>query len=162
MIVLVMGVSGSGKSTIGGALAAALGAEFLEADTFHSAANISKMKSGIPLDDSDRWPWLEKISAALDQSLLTNNRVVLACSALKQSYREKLFPTSERVGHVVFLNGDTDLISKRMSERTNHYMPLSLLPSQFATLEPPSNAIIIDAARSLEKILQEILSRLPA
>lgn len=90
MIVLVMGVSGSGKSTIGAALAAARGAEFLEADTFHSASNISKMKSGIPLNDSDRWPWLEKISAALDQSLLTNNRVVLACSALKQSYREKL------------------------------------------------------------------------
>lgn len=160
MIVLVMGVSGSGKSTIGAALAEALGADFLEADTFHSPANIAKMKSGTPLDDADRWPWLEAIGAALDRSVMENRAVVLACSALKQSYRERLLPQGQRRGHVIFLKGDAGLIGGRLSGRTGHYMPPTLLPSQFATLEPPADAIIIDIAREPAEILGEILSAL--
>ncbi|MBI2255627.1 MAG: AAA family ATPase [Proteobacteria bacterium] len=160
MIVLVMGVSGSGKSTIGAALAAALGADFLEADSFHSPANIAKMKSGIPLEDADRWPWLDAIGGALDRSVMENRSVVLACSALKASYRERLLPIGRRQGRVVFLKGDAGLIGGRLSGRTGHYMPPALLPSQFATLEAPDEAIIIDIAQEPEEILEEILARL--
>ena len=160
MIVLVMGVSGCGKSTIGAALAEALGADFLEADTFHSPSNIAKMKSGTPLEDADRWPWLDAIGTALDRLVMENRPVVLACSALKQSYRERLLPKGKRQGHVVFLKGDAALIGGRLSGRTGHYMPPTLLPSQFATLEVPSDAIIVDIAREPGAILGEILVRL--
>ncbi|WP_374383195.1 gluconokinase [Dongia sp.] len=161
MIILVMGVSGSGKSTVGAALAKALGAEFLEADTFHSPQNIAKMSAGIPLDDSDRWPWLDAIGAALDRSVLENRSVVLACSALKQSYRERLLPPGRRDGKVIFLQGGADLIADRMNGRSGHYMPPTLLPSQLATLEPPKDAIVIDIAQGPEAILKEILATLP-
>ena len=160
MIVLVMGVSGSGKSTIGAALARALGADFLEADTFHSPANIAKMKSGTPLEDADRWPWLDAIGAALDRSVTENRSVVLACSALKQAYRERLLPPGHRDGSVVFLQGGADLIASRLNGRSGHYMPPALLPSQLATLEPPTDAIVIDIAQEPSDILEEILSRL--
>ncbi len=160
MIVLVMGVSGSGKSTIGTALAQALGADFLEADAFHSAASIAKMTRGVPLDDADRWPWLDAIAAALDLSVAKNRSAVLACSALKKSYRERLLPAGRRGGHIVFLKGDPRLISERFSGRTGHYMPPTLLPSQFAALEPPADAIIIDIAREPTVILEEILAAL--
>lgn len=160
MIVLVMGVSGCGKSTIGAALAEALGADFLEADTFHSPANIAKMKSGTPLDDADRWPWLDAIGAALDRSVMENRPVVLACSALKQSYRERLLPAGKRQGHVVFLQGDASLIGSRLSGRKGHYMPPALLPSQFATLEVPSDAIIVDVAQAPAAIVADILAKL--
>lgn len=160
MIILVMGVSGCGKSTIGAALAEALGADFLEADTFHSAANIAKMKSGTPLEDADRWPWLDAIGAALDRSVMENRPVVLACSALKASYRDRLLPAGQRQGEVVFLQGDSALIGGRLSGRTGHYMPPALLPSQFAALEAPTDAIIIDIAQKPEAIVGEILARL--
>jgi gluconokinase len=159
MIVLVMGVSGSGKSTLGAALAQALDADFLEADAFHSSANIAKMKSGVPLEDADRWPWLEAIGAALDQSVMTGGKVVLACSALKQAYRDRLL-SGTRKGHVVFLEGDASLIAGRLSGRTGHYMPPALLPSQFAALERPADAIIVDVSQEPEVILQKILSAL--
>ncbi|MDY0873639.1 gluconokinase [Dongia rigui] len=158
MIVLVMGVSGCGKSTIGAALAAALGADFLEADTFHSPANIAKMKSGTPLEDADRWPWLDAIGAALDRSVIENRSVVLACSALKASYRARLLPPGQRQGRVVFLQGSADLVGARLSGRKGHYMPPTLLPSQFATLEAPADAIVVDIARAPEEIVGEILS----
>lgn len=160
MIVLVMGVSGCGKSTIGAALAAALGADFLEADTFHSPANIAKMKSGTPLNDADRWPWLDAIGAALDRSVMENRAVVLACSALKASYRDRLLPPGRRDGHVVFLEGDAGLVGSRLSGRIGHYMPPTLLPSQFAALEPPTDAIIVDIAQAPEAIVAEILAKL--
>jgi carbohydrate kinase (thermoresistant glucokinase family) len=160
MIVLVMGVSGCGKSTIGAALAEALGADFLEADTFHSPANIAKMKSGTPLEDADRWPWLDAIGAALDRSVMENRPVVLACSALKASYRERLLPAGRRQGQVVFLQGGADLIGGRLSGRKGHYMPPTLLPSQFAALEAPTDAIIVDIAQEPGEIVEEILARL--
>jgi carbohydrate kinase (thermoresistant glucokinase family) len=159
MIVLVMGVSGCGKSTIGAALADALGADFLEADTFHSPANIAKMKSGTPLEDADRWPWLDAIGAALDRSVMENRAVVLACSALKASYRERLLPPG-RQGRVVFLQGSADLVGARLSGRKGHYMPPTLLPSQFATLEAPADAIVVDIARTPAEIVGEILALL--
>jgi gluconokinase len=156
MIVLVMGVSGSGKSTIGRALAETMGADFLEADSFHSSANVAKMARGIPLEDSDRWPWLEAIGHALDRAIEKKRRVVLACSALKQAYRDRLLRDAGRRGVTVFLTGDAALIAARMSGRRGHYMPAALLPSQLATLEPPDDAIVIDIAKSPEAILGEI------
>jgi carbohydrate kinase (thermoresistant glucokinase family) len=161
MIVLVMGVSGAGKSTIGRALADALGADFLEADTFHSPANVAKMTKGVPLDDSDRWPWLDAIGQALDQAVRDGKRVVLACSALKQAYRDRLLKNGGRTGFTVFLKGEPDLIAARMSGRSGHYMPPTLLPSQLATLEPPEDAIVIDIAAAPEEIMREILAKLP-
>ncbi len=161
MIVLVMGVSGTGKSTIGRALASTLEADFLEADAFHSAANVAKMTSGVPLDDSDRWPWLDAIGRALDQAVMEGKRVVLACSALKQAYRDRLLKDGGRTGFTVFLKGEPDLIAARMSGRSGHYMPPTLLPSQLATLEPPTDAIVIDIAEGPEEILREILASLP-
>lgn len=160
MIVLVMGVSGSGKSTIGGMVATALSAEFLEADTFHSSANVTKMTNGIPLEDSDRWPWLAAIGDAIATQRRLGRAVVLACSALKAVYRDRLFAQAGESGHVVFLDGGAELIAARMGGRQGHYMPPTLLPSQLATLEPPADAIRIDIARNPEDILAEILRRL--
>jgi gluconokinase len=160
MIVLVMGVSGSGKSTIGQALAETMGADFLEADSFHSSANVDKMARGIPLEDSDRWPWLEAIGRALDHAIAREKRVVLACSALKQAYRDRLLGKAGRCGVTVFLNGDPSLIAARMSGRQGHYMPAALLPSQLATLEPPEDAIVVDIAKSPDAILGEIRAAL--
>lgn len=161
MIVLVMGVSGAGKSTIGQALADALGADFLEADTFHSDANIAKMSSGTPLTDSDRWPWLDAIGTALDQAVMKGGRVVLACSALKQAYRDRLLKDGGRAGFTVFLKGDSALIASRLSGRSGHYMPPALLPSQFAALEPPEDAIVVDIDQPPETILRQILASIP-
>jgi carbohydrate kinase (thermoresistant glucokinase family) len=160
MIVLVMGVSGAGKSTVGRALAEALQADFLEADAFHPDANIAKMTRGTPLTDADRWPWLEAIGRALDQAVMNDQRVVLACSALKQAYRDRLL-SDGRTGYTVFLKGDGALIANRLSGRSGHYMPATLLPSQLATLEPPQDAIVVDIAAAPEVILQEILAKLP-
>lgn len=162
MIVLVMGVSGAGKSTIGRALADALQADFLEADAFHSEANVAKMASGTPLTDSDRWPWLDAIGAALDQAVMKDRKVVLACSALKQAYRDRLLKDSGRQGHTVFLTGDGALIAARLSGRSGHYMPPTLLPSQLATLEPPQDAVVVDIANPPAVILQQILAKLPS
>jgi gluconokinase len=160
MIVLIMGVSGSGKSTIGRMVATALSAEFLEADTFHSGANVAKMTSGIPLDDADRWPWLASIGAAIAAQRQAGRPVVLACSALKAAYRDRLFEQSGERGQIVFLDGGAALIATRLGGRQGHYMPPTLLPSQLATLEPPQDAIRIDIARDPDEILAEILRRL--
>jgi len=158
MIVLVMGVSGSGKSTIGRMLAPALAAEFLEADTFHSRDNVAKMTNGIPLEDDDRWPWLEAIGDAIATHQQAGRPVVLACSALKEAYRRRLFAQAGEHGHVVFLDGGADLIAARLGGRRGHYMPPTLLPSQLATLEPPADAIRVDIGDSPETILRDILA----
>ena len=143
MIVLVMGVSGSGKSTLGAAIAARRGAKFMDADDFHPPESVAKMASGTPLQDADRWPWLDRLNAELRAAERRGESVVLACSALKSAYRERLHEGVARF-RIVYLHGAFDLIDARLRARRHRYMPASLLQSQFATLEPPSNAIAID------------------
>jgi gluconokinase len=157
MIVLVMGVSGVGKTTIGAALARELGWRFLDADDFHPPQNVAKMKAGIPLEDADRWPWLAHLNRLLKEEL----NAVLACSALKASYRERL---SQGIPDfkTVYLHGSFELIRSRMETRRHRYMPAQLLESQFATLEPPADAIAIDVAATPEACVAAILARLRA
>lgn len=137
-----MGVSGSGKSTIGAPLAARLGLPFLDADEFHPPENVAKMASGVPLTDEDRWPWL----ALLNDRLRRERGAVLACSALKQSYRGAL-ALGLADCRFVHLRGSLELVRARLAERKHRYMPASLLESQFATLEPPEGAIDVDIAQ---------------
>jgi len=159
MIVVVMGVSGSGKTTLGRVLASRLGCEFIDADDHHPPENVAKMAAGVPLEDPDRWPWLERLNALLRASERTG--VVLACSALKQAYRERL-----RVGigdfRLVFLDGSIETIRARLGARAHRYMPASLLESQFAALEAPGDAITVDVAEPVERCVGTILSDLRA
>ncbi|MEG3843606.1 gluconokinase [Microcoleus sp. herbarium14] len=155
MIAIVMGVSGSGKTTVGKLLAQSLNWDFSDADDFHPPANIEKMSLGIPLEDADRLPWLGQLQATIDWWLLENKNVVLACSALKASYREMLFRDKQRM-KIVYLKGDFELLAARLKTRENHYMKADLLSSQFATLEEPENAIIIDASQQLELMVRQI------
>jgi gluconokinase len=155
MIVVVMGVSGAGKSTIGELLASRLNCRFMDADQFHPAANVEKMAAGRPLTDEDRWPWLENLNVKLRQE----KKAVLACSALKESYRQAL-STGLADCRFVHLRGSIDLIRARLEERKHRYMPASLLESQFATLEPPARAIGIDIGQAPERCVEEILTAL--
>ena len=150
-----MGVSGSGKSTVGALLAARLGWEFLDADEFHPAENVAKMSAGTPLEDADRWPWLERLNEELRQ----RTNAVLACSALKDSYRQVLCKDLEC--RIVHLRGSSDLLRARLQERKHRYMPASLLESQFAALEPPAGAIDVDVARPVQECVAAILAQLP-
>jgi gluconokinase len=152
MIVLIMGVAGSGKTTIGTLLAESLVWEFQDADDFHSPANIEKMRLGIPLDDADRIPWLQDIRIAIAQWLQENRNVVLACSALKASYRQFLVGDSSDI-KIVYLKGSDKIIQKRLQERQNHFMGEKLLNSQFNTIEEPNNAIYIDISQPPEEIV---------
>ena len=142
MIVVLMGVCGCGKSTIGRALAAELDWPFLDADTVHPQANVAKMGAGIPLTDEDRWPWFDRIVAEMRRHAAAGKHVVIACSALKQAYRDRL-ATGGSV-RFVYLKGDAKTIGPRLAGRTGHFMPASLLASQFATLEEPADAIVVD------------------
>jgi gluconokinase len=155
MIAIIMGVSGCGKSTIGQLLADRLGYPFLDADEFHPPANVAKMAAGTPLTDDDRRPWLE----LLNGKLRAQDNAVLACSALKESYRKIL---SEALAdcHFVHLRGSVELIRSRLAERKHRYMPASLLDSQFATLESPASALVVEVAQSPEKCVAEILTSL--
>ena len=149
-----MGVSGCGKSTVGALLARRLGVEFLDGDEFHPPENVAKMAAGVPLEDADRRPWLERLNAELRQ----RDNVVLACSALKESYRQTL---SQGVDcRLVHLRGPIELIRARLAERKHRYMPASLLESQFAALEPPAGAIDVDIARPVHECVAAILARL--
>jgi gluconokinase len=141
MIVVLMGVSGAGKTTIGQRLARRLAWPFIDADDYHPSANVAKMVAGVALTDEDRWPWLD----ALNRRLREERDAIVACSALKQSYRDRLLAGIDDAS-VVFLHGSRALIAKRLAERKHRYMPASLLDSQFATLEPPGEAINIDVA----------------
>ena len=154
MILVLMGVCGSGKTTIGEALAASLHCAFLDADNFHPPANVAKMASGQPLTDDDRWPWLDRIAAELSRILARGEHAVLACSALKQAYRERL----QRAGDVriVYLRGDQATIAARLATRQHEYMPPSLLPSQFATLEEPADALVVDIREPVEVQVRHI------
>ena len=161
MVIVLMGVSGSGKTTVGRLLARALDAEFAEGDAYHPPENIEKMRRGIPLDDADRWPWLEILSTEIDRWLASGRSVVLACSALKQRYRDVLARGRPGV-RFVHLEGDQALIRRRLDQRRGHYMPAALLDSQFAALEPPADAITVDVAGTPEAITAEILEGLGA
>ncbi|WP_414621423.1 gluconokinase [Calothrix sp. CCY 0018] len=159
MIILVMGVSGSGKTSVGEKLAESLSYKFADADDFHSLENIDKMHNGIALDDADRLPWLQKIQDAIKKYLEENKNLVLTCSALKESYRQMLLIDGESV-KLVYLKGSFELIHNRLKERLNHFMSEKLLESQFDILEEPLNAITVDISQPLEDIVREILEKL--
>ncbi len=158
MIIVLMGVTGSGKTTVGRLLAVDLGWAYLDADDFHSALNIRKMKSGIPLNDDDRRPWLESLRETVRDYLARSEDAVLACSALRESYREFLL-LDEQV-KLVYLKGDYRMIQQRLAERHDHYMDPALLDSQFETLEEPSEGLRIDASSDPAAIVSIIRNAL--
>lgn len=155
---LVIGVSGSGKSSVGSALAAQLGWSFYDADDFHPSENLIKMKSGVPLNDLDRAPWLASLHELISFSLRTGQPGVLACSALKESYRQRLLEGSNSV-QVIYLKGDYSLIWSRMSARSDHFMKPQMLQSQFETLEEPANALVMDVSLPVDVIVRKILDQ---
>ncbi len=138
-VILLMGVAGSGKSTLGEALAAEFGWPYRDADSFHPQANIAKMRRGEALTDDDRWPWLDAIAAWIDECRTTPRPGIVSCSALKRAYRDRLLAGRPDV-RLVYLKGDRDVIGHRMAARRDHFMPPALLDSQFATLEEPAPA----------------------
>ena len=155
--IIVMGVSGCGKSSVGSLLAERLGWDFYDADDFHPPANVEKMADGIPLDDSDRASWLDSLHELISSSLKTDRPGVLACSALKERYRQQLMEGNGGV-QLVHLKGSYDLIWSRMKARKEHYMKPHMLQSQFEALEEPTNALTINISISLEDIVQKIIS----
>lgn len=161
-IAVVMGVSGSGKTTIAQGLADAEGWTLLEGDSFHPPANVAKMKSGTPLTDEDRWPWLRAIAAAIDEYRSRGESAVVACSALRRSYRDILIGDRKDV-RLVYLQGSHALIAERMRARQGHFMPTALLDSQFLTLEEPGpdeNPITVGIDGAPAEIVKEIKERL--
>jgi gluconokinase len=161
-MLVVMGVSGSGKTTVAGLLAGHLGWEFGDGDDWHSPANVRKMHGGTPLDDADRWPWLAAIAAWIDATRVTGRHGVLACSALKRRYRDVLIGARPDV-RLVFLQGGEALIHDRQAARLNHYMPASLVHSQFAALEEPSadeRPIVVDVTPAPHDVVQAIVAQL--
>ncbi len=160
MVAIVMGVSGSGKTTIGVLLAQKLKCEFADADNFHPPANVAKMSAGIALDDDDRAPWLCALRDLINEHLEAGRRLVLACSALKESYREQL-QISDAV-KIIYLKGDYQVIADRLHNRRGHYMNPRLLDSQFATLEEPDieNVITVDIADTPDEIVSQIMQSL--
>jgi carbohydrate kinase (thermoresistant glucokinase family) len=151
-----MGVSGSGKSTIGKALSQQTGIPFYDADDYHPADNVAKMASGQALNDADRQPWLERLAKLLQTQEQTDG-AILACSALKEAYRHTLAAPLQGTPSWVFLQGSPELISARMQARSGHFMPPALLASQFATLEIPGDALVVDIDQPVEGIVREIL-----
>jgi gluconokinase len=152
-----MGVTGSGKTTIGQMLTADMGWKYFDADDFHTAANVEKMKRGVPLNDADREPWLLRLREVISECLATNVSAVLSCSALKESYR-KLLLIDSRV-QLVYLKGTAQLISQRLKHRTGHYMNPALLESQFETLEEPFDCLRIDVSNPPREIVTTIKRR---
>lgn len=158
MIVIVMGTTGSGKTTIGTLLAKRPGWEFVDADDFHPPANVEKMKQGIPLTDADREPWLKALHDKIVEWHAEKRNVVLACSALRRSYRDELRVSPDV--KFVYLKGSYELFSQRVLARKGHFAKQDLLASQFATLEEPTDAITADAAKSPEEIVSEVRRQL--
>jgi gluconokinase len=161
MIVIVFGVSGAGKTTIGNLLAEQLGWRFYEGDDFHPRANIEKMRSGRPLTDEDRWPWLERLREQITRSIAAKENAVLACSALKRAYRDRL-RVSDDV-KFVFLRGDYALIAEQLCQRRGHFMNPELLRSQFADLEQPEpdeDVLTSELGRTPQELVEEIKTKL--
>lgn len=157
MVILLMGVSGSGKTAVGQLLASQLGWQFADADDYHPAANIEKMQNGIPLTDSDRAPWLEALRARIALWIAEKKNAVLACSALKRAYRQGLSLAPEV--QIVYLKATPQLLQERLRERVGHFMKEGMLESQLATLEEPEGegAVVVDAARSPAEIVAKIV-----
>jgi gluconokinase len=164
VIALIMGVSGCGKTKVGKALARELRWRFIDSDDLHPESNVAKMASGIPLTDDDRWPWLDRIVAEMRRASAAGEHAVVACSALKQAYRDRLATGGDV--RVVYLKGDASTIAPRLAHRSGHFMPASLLPSQFAALEEPKDAIVVDVREPIEAkiatITRVLRDRLPA
>jgi len=161
-VVVVMGVSGSGKTTVAAMLAGALHCPFLEGDELHPPANVEKMRSGTPLSDADRLPWLCKIAERIDGWRDRHESGVVTCSALKRAYRDILIGDRRDVT-LVYLRGSRDLIQRRMASRHEHFMPVALLDSQFATLEEPApdeEAIVVDVGGQPAEIVADIMRQL--
>ena len=158
MVIILMGVTASGKTSVGRLLAAVLGYHFYDADDFHPGANIDKMRRGIPLDDADRLPWLKTLRDLVRRCLAEHTDAVLACSALKEVYRQYLL-IDPRVA-LVYLKADPDMIRQRLRQRHGHFMNPALLESQFATLEEPEQGIWVDAALTPEEIVNAIKQQL--
>ncbi len=160
--IVVMGVAGSGKTSVGEALAKRLGLPFRDADEFHPKANIEKMSAGIPLTDDDRWPWLDAIGRALADS---NGRLIVACSALRRIYRDRLTRAAGRPVIFLWLDGAQETIAARMRHRRHHFMPPSLLDSQFETLERPAPdelAVRVSVEPPRDQVVEAALAALPA
>jgi gluconokinase len=162
--IIVMGVAGSGKTTVGEALAARLGYEFADADDFHSAANKAKMAGGTPLTDADREPWLKAVREHIEARVAAGARVVVACSALRETYRQMLKPSPHTGVHerFVYLEASKELTESRLRSRHAHFMKADMLRSQYATLEAPtaSEALIVDASLPIEDIVNRICEQL--
>ena len=161
MIIVIFGVSGAGKTTVGKMLAEQLGWRFLEADDFHPAANIEKMRNGHPLTDEDRWPWLDGLRKQIERPLFAGENAVLACSALKRAYRDRLRVSDEI--KFVFLRGDYALVEKQLRSRRGHFMNAALLQSQFDDLEEPQlheNVLTVELGRTPQEIVEEIKTNL--
>ena len=159
---VVMGVSGSGKSTIGEKLAERIGWRYEDGDRFHPASNVAKMSAGHPLTDEDRWPWLKAIAAEIDRACSAGKHIVIGCSALKRSYRDVLMQGRTDV-RLVYLDGTQSLIADRLSHRKGHFMPPGLLISQFAALEPPTpdeRPVTVSIDAEVEVIVDRIISQL--
>ena len=159
MIVIVMGVAGSGKTTVGKLLARRLGWCFYEGDGFHPVANIEKMSAGVPLTDGDRWPWLESIKKELDRCSEQGTHAVVACSALRDRYRSYLAADISDL-RFIYLKGDPPTIRERLKSREHHYMGASMLESQLASLEEPEGAILVDIAHPPDEIVARIRAAL--
>jgi gluconokinase len=156
MVILLMGIAGAGKTTVGEALAAALRWRFCDADAFHSTENVDKLRRGIPLTDEDRAPWLREIRTALRGWIERGESVVLACSVLKTSYRDHIVDGHDAQVKIVYLKADPSLLRRRLVERTGHFMGESLLASQLAILEEPTGALVLDAGQAAGVLVEQI------
>jgi gluconokinase len=158
MVILLMGTTGAGKTTVGKLLAARLHWTFLDADDFHPSANIEKMKHGIPLTDADRWPWLKNIHTELQRFTQSGKSAVLACSALKESYRELLSASLDM--RIVYLRGTYEVMRHHIESRHGHFAGEAILAGQFADLEEPQNALVLDVSHQPEQVATEIITSL--
>jgi carbohydrate kinase (thermoresistant glucokinase family) len=159
---VIMGVAGSGKSTIGEALGQRLGWRYEDGDSFHPPANVAKMHAGTPLTDEDRWPWLQAIANEIERCRQAGDHIIIACSALKKAYRDVLVHGRDDI-RMVYLDGSHDLVANRLGQRKGHFMPAALLDSQFATLEPPSpeeRPITVSIDAPIEVIVERVLQQM--